>query len=215
LEWKYVHPIDIKNKVKKDDKTGVEIVAEETRYKKSLFSDKGRPVADRKFTIFLDDVSTIEEVQEISDEEPGNNYRQDNEYWFEGEGSDDRKYWVLVLSKEEDERKRLEEMNQYIVNSEKAGRYEDAARACEDLGMFEKAGQLRRKAKEMTVVHVDVNSLVRQLAERGQTLTYYCCHCGAPLKIGAKSVEVPKTCPHCGYSLEFVDLAKFINQHLS
>jgi hypothetical protein len=102
-----------------------------------------------------------------------------------------------------------------IENLEKAGRYEEAARECEKLGMLEKAGQLKRKAKEITILHIDVDSLVKQLADRGQTLTYHCCHCGAPLKIGAKSAEVLKTCPKCGYSLEVIDLAKLINQHLS
>jgi hypothetical protein len=102
-----------------------------------------------------------------------------------------------------------------IENLEKAGRYEEAARECEKLGMLEKAGQLRRKAKEITVPHIDVNGLVKQLADRGQTLTYHCCHCGIPLKIGAKSQDVLKTCPNCGYSLEVIDLASLINQHLS
>jgi ribosome-binding protein aMBF1 (putative translation factor) len=102
-----------------------------------------------------------------------------------------------------------------IENFEKAGRYEEAAQGCEKLGMLEKAGQLRRKGKEITVLHIDVNSLIKQLADRGQTLTYHCCHCGAPLKIGAKSEEVFKICPNCGYSLEIIDLAKLINQHLS
>lgn len=102
-----------------------------------------------------------------------------------------------------------------IENLEKAGRYEEAAQECEKLGMLEKAGQLRRKGKEITVLHIDVNSLIRQLADRGQTLTYHCCHCGAPLRVGAKSEEVFKICPNCGYSLEVIDLAKLINQHLS
>jgi hypothetical protein len=102
-----------------------------------------------------------------------------------------------------------------IENFEKAGRYEEAAQECERLGMLEKAGQLRRKGKEVTVLHIDVNSLIRQLADRGQTLTYHCCHCGAPLRVGAKSEEVSKICPNCGYSLEVIDLAKLINQHLS
>jgi hypothetical protein len=102
-----------------------------------------------------------------------------------------------------------------IANLEKAGRYEEAALECEKLGMLEKAGQLRRKGKEVTVLHIDVNSLIRQMADRGQTLTYHCCHCGAPLRVGAKSEEVFKICPNCGYSLEVIDLAKLINQHLS
>jgi len=97
---------------------------------------------------------------------------------------------------------------------EKAGRYEEAAQECEKLGMLEKAEQLRRKGKEITVLHEDANKLVKQLADRGRTLTYHCCHCGAPLKIGREASDVLKSCPHCGYSLEVIDLAKLIKQHL-
>lgn len=87
--------------------------------------------------------------------------------------------------------KKVEPKTSKIKKSESDGRHEEAA------------------------LHVDVNSLVKNLAERGQTLTYYCCHCGAPLKIGAKSVKVQKTCPHCGCDLEVINLGKFINQHSS
>jgi DNA-directed RNA polymerase subunit RPC12/RpoP len=94
-----------------------------------------------------------------------------------------------------------------------AGRYEEAAQVYEKLGMLKEAGDTRRKGKDVTVLHIDVNALVKQLAERGQTLTYYCCNCGAPLKVGAKN-EVLKTCPNCGYDLAVIDIAKFINEHL-
>jgi DNA-directed RNA polymerase subunit RPC12/RpoP len=108
----------------------------------------------------------------------------------------------------------IESEKMTIENFEKAGRYEEAAQEYEKLGMLEKAGQLRRKRKEITVLHVDVKSLIKQLADRGQTLTYHCCHCGAPLKIGTETSDVLKSCPHCGYSLEVIDLAKLIKQHL-
>jgi len=68
--------------------------------------------------------------------------------------------------------------------------------------------------KEITVLNVNVNTLIKQLADRGQTLTYYCCHCGAQLKIGKETSDVLRSCPHCGYSLEAIDLAKLIKQHL-
>jgi len=108
----------------------------------------------------------------------------------------------------------IESEKKTVENLEKAGRYEEAAQECEKLGMLEKAGQLRRTGKEITVLHVDVNTLIKQLADRGQTLTYYCCYCGAPLKIGIETSHVLKSCPHCGYSLEVIDLAKLIKQHL-
>jgi hypothetical protein len=102
-----------------------------------------------------------------------------------------------------------------VDNFEKTGRYDEAAQLCEKLGMPERAKRLRQKQEEMTASRDDLNSLVRQLVDRGQTLTYHCCHCGRPLKIGAKSVEVIKICPSCGYSLEAIDMAKLINQHMT
>ena len=70
------------------------------------------------------------------------------------------------------------------------------------------------EGKEITVLHENVNALIKQLADSGKTLTYHCCHCGAPLKIGKETSDVLKSCPHCGYSLEVIDLAKLIKQHL-
>jgi DNA-directed RNA polymerase subunit RPC12/RpoP len=70
------------------------------------------------------------------------------------------------------------------------------------------------KGKEMTALNVDVNNLIKQLADKGQTLTYHCCHCGAPLKIGKETSEVLRSCPNCGYSLEIINMAKLIKQHL-
>ncbi len=100
-----------------------------------------------------------------------------------------------------------------IKKFEMTGRFEQAAKEYEKLGMAEKAEETRRKAKDTPVAIADVDVLVKQLAERGQALTYYCCHCGAPLKIGAKN-EPLKTCPTCGYDLTVIDMAKLINQHL-
>jgi len=102
-----------------------------------------------------------------------------------------------------------------VDNLEKAGNYEEAAKMCEELGMPERAKNLRQKQEEITVSRNNLNSLIRQLADRGQTLTYHCCHCGTPLEIGAKSMEVLIICPNCGYSLEVIDMAKLINQHMT
>lgn len=99
-----------------------------------------------------------------------------------------------------------------IKKFETTGRYEDAAKEYEKIGMPEKAQKARRMGKA-TVPLTDVNELVKLLTQRGQALTYYCCHCGAPLKIGAKH-EPLKTCPNCKYDLTVIDLAKLINQHL-
>jgi len=93
----------------------------------------------------------------------------------------------------------------FFVQAEKCTRYTD-----EEIDSEKKTVE----GKEITVLNVDVNTLIKQLADRGQTLTYHCCHCGAPLKIGKETSDVLKSCPHCGYSLEVIDLAKLIKQHL-
>jgi len=109
----------------------------------------------------------------------------------------------------------IESGHKAIDNLEKAGRYEEAAEECEKLGMLERAGHLREKGKKIPALSVDVSGLVRQLAGRGQTLTYHCYNCGAPLKVGAEFQKVLKICPACGNSLEAIDMTKFISQYLS
>lgn len=100
-----------------------------------------------------------------------------------------------------------------IKKFELTGRYEDAAKEYEKLGMQKRADETRSKGNGKPAPKFGLNELVKQLAERGQALTYYCCHCGAPLKIGAKHDPV-KTCPNCKYDLTAINLAKLINQHL-
>jgi hypothetical protein len=100
-----------------------------------------------------------------------------------------------------------------IKKHEMTGRFENAAKEYEKLGMMQKAEETRKKAKNLPPPSCDVNELVKQLDERGQSLTYYCCHCGEQLKIGSKH-EPQKTCPKCNCDLTVIDLAKLINQHL-
>jgi hypothetical protein len=56
-----------------------------------------------------------------------------------------------------------------------------------------------------------VNALVKLLSRKGMVFTYYCCSCGAPLKIGFNQ-EILKICPNCGYDLTAINLAKLISQ---
>lgn len=100
-----------------------------------------------------------------------------------------------------------------IKKFEMTCRFEEAAKEYEKLGMQEKADEVRKKVKKSAVVSLDVDALIGQLVERGQTLTYFCCHCGAPLKVGAKH-EVQKSCSKCHYDLSAIDMARLINQHL-
>jgi len=100
-----------------------------------------------------------------------------------------------------------------IKKLEAAGKYEDAACAYEKLGMDEEAEKVRKKEKHKTpAAQGNINTLVENLVKSGQTLTYYCTFCGRPLKIGAKSPKVHRTCPYCGGGLEIIDLARFIRQ---
>ncbi|MEM3640584.1 MAG: MFS transporter [Candidatus Bathyarchaeia archaeon] len=107
--------------------------------------------------------------------------------------------------------KRLKPHLEYL---EKVGRYEEAARIYEELGMPEKAGEMRRKKREVVVL--DLNALIRQLGERGFTITYHCSHCGAPVRIsGETTAEAIQYCSHCGSRIETIDVANFIKKYLS
>jgi hypothetical protein len=71
----------------------------------------------------------------------------------------------------------------------------------------------RKKKKAAPKTPLTIDELVAELTNRGQTLTYFCCHCGTALKVGAKE-EVQQTCPNCKYDLSAVDMVKLISQHL-
>ncbi len=78
----------------------------------------------------------------------------------------------------------------------------------------EKAEVTRKKTRDKVSSHpLTIDELIAELTKRGQTLTYFCCHCGSPLKVGVKQ-EIQKTCPNCKYDLSAIDLAKLISQHL-
>ncbi|MDR0372267.1 MAG: hypothetical protein LBI79_01700 [Nitrososphaerota archaeon] len=76
-----------------------------------------------------------------------------------------------------------------------------------------KAEATRKEFKEKPAKLLTIDELVAELGKRGQMLTYFCCHCGTPLKIGIKQ-EIQKACPNCKYDLSAIDLAKLIRQHL-
>jgi NAD-dependent SIR2 family protein deacetylase len=92
------------------------------------------------------------------------------------------------------------------------GQFEEAALGYEKLGMDDEAEEARKK---IPAPSVNSEAQVKVLAKRGQTLTYYCPHCGAPLKIGAKAPLIQKTCPSCRGDLEVINLGKLIKQHSS
>lgn len=101
-----------------------------------------------------------------------------------------------------------------------AGRFEDAAKLYEQLGMYAEAGKVRAKGSEIkikkTEVSVDLNSLLREVKEGGIIVVYRCPHCGGKLQVGKDtSVESLKHCEHCGSEIEAMDLADFIKTALS
>lgn len=100
-----------------------------------------------------------------------------------------------------------------IKKFELSGRFEDAAKEYEKIGMPEHAEEAREKAKNQPAPSDNLDELLTQLSKRGQTLTYYCVHCGGSLKVGLKQ-EIQTTCPHCKYDLSAIDMAKLINQHI-
>ncbi len=100
-----------------------------------------------------------------------------------------------------------------IKKFEMSGRFEDAAKEYEKIGKPKLAKETRAKSGNAPVVATDLESLIKALSQRGQTLTYFCVHCGAPLKVGAKN-EPATACPNCKYDLSAVDVAKLISQHL-
>jgi hypothetical protein len=85
------------------------------------------------------------------------------------------------------------------------------AETCRDFSAEQKTSS--KKKSELSGEQKEAASLVKKLAEKRQNLTYYCCHCGAPLKIGAKSPELQNTCPRCQGDLEIINFVKFIKQH--
>jgi hypothetical protein len=76
-----------------------------------------------------------------------------------------------------------------------------------------KAEATRKIRKEKYVKPLPLDEAIAELNKKGQTLTYYCCHCGNALKVGGKE-EIQKTCPKCSNDLSAIDMAKLICQHL-
>jgi len=77
----------------------------------------------------------------------------------------------------------------------------------------ERAEAARKQRTERLSKPLSLDEAIAELTKKGQTLTYYCCHCGAPLKVGGKH-EILKDCPNCKTDLSAIDMAKLINQHL-
>jgi predicted RNA-binding Zn-ribbon protein involved in translation (DUF1610 family) len=66
------------------------------------------------------------------------------------------------------------------------------------------------KVRMATYTHDNTGASVKNLVKSGQTLTYYCPHCGAPLKIEAKSPQIQKFCIRCRGDLGVLDMGKLL-----
>jgi hypothetical protein len=97
-----------------------------------------------------------------------------------------------------------------IRKLELAARYDEVAAEYERLGMHDEAEEARKK-----VVPIDINAEIKTLSKNGQTVTYFCCYCGAKLQIGKDQPQVQKACPKCSGDLEVINLGKLINKRLS
>lgn len=94
--------------------------------------------------------------------------------------------------------------------AETAGRYEDAAKIYEGMGMPAEAGRLRDRGRR--VVTVDLNALISQLKEG---TVYKCPTCGARIKISSSTnASQLSKCEYCGNVLRTDDLTKFIHDIL-
>jgi DNA-binding transcriptional MerR regulator len=102
-----------------------------------------------------------------------------------------------------------------IKKLEAQRQFEEAASEYEKLGMTAEAEEAKKKAKQTPEHPIDLNAQIKNLSQKGQTITYYCCHCGAPLKIGAKAPKIQETCPKCNGDLQVINLEKLIKQHSS
>jgi len=87
------------------------------------------------------------------------------------------------------------------------------AETCKDYTTDKKQNPDKKKDAQLTQTQKEAAALVKNLSAKGKTITYYCCHCGTQLKIGAKTSEMQKTCPRCQGDLEVINLAKLIKQH--
>ena len=99
---------------------------------------------------------------------------------------------------------------------ERVGKYEFAAEIYEENGLLEKAKRMRDMLRGSETVRVDLNQLIRQLSEKGFTLTYHCSNCGAPVKVDAKTnADSLKFCSHCGSQIQTIDISNFVKKYLS
>ncbi len=81
--------------------------------------------------------------------------------------------------------------------------------------MYKEAGELRRRARQQVVTHVqvDMNDLIEKMRNGGLTATYSCPSCGASIQIsGATSSSALTSCKHCGAAPKTTDIAELLTR---
>ena len=103
--------------------------------------------------------------------------------------------------------KRMEDFYQ------RTGRSEDLADLYESLGWLDKAGDIRRKSKQLTVrqVSVDLNQLIDRIQSSGLAVPYRCRNCGASITVSKdSSAEGLMFCSFCGSAVDVDSLMQVL-----
>ncbi|MEM3445510.1 MAG: hypothetical protein QXJ27_01630 [Thermoplasmata archaeon] len=108
---------------------------------------------------------------------------------------------------------------QQARNLEIAGRFEEAAQIYERHGLYEEAGNARKKGRtiyvDQKVTELNLNELVNQIRAGGITTIYQCPACKAPIRIsGTTSLSSLAKCEYCGSEIKVHDLVEFLRQIL-
>ncbi len=97
----------------------------------------------------------------------------------------------------------------HVENLVTARRYDDAAALYEKLGMWQEAGDMRLRARQQYVTHVQINmsELMEQLHRMGLSASYTCPQCRSPMRItGETRAEALTTCRNCGSTIRQTDI---------
>jgi ribosomal protein S27E len=96
------------------------------------------------------------------------------------------------LQMERERQIQRERKRELLKNYEAAGRYEAAARLCDELEMWEKAGELRRMGKTSYLISTNFS-----MGKEG-AISCTCPNCGSSQAVASKTNMVK--CEHCGNS---------------
>jgi DNA-directed RNA polymerase subunit RPC12/RpoP len=109
----------------------------------------------------------------------------------------------------------LRSLRERAHQAELAGQFDIARELYGYLKDYKKTERrARAQHRHLPSISADAEMLASQLAQKGVTLSYYCCYCGALLTIGTTSPEIPNHCPQCGVRIDAIDFEKMIQNVL-